>query len=147
MAFAAKRLGQLTTCPLRLWVRITPGTLDSSCKEVIQLAYRDLVDLLRCLFMPEIMHRGAGEVLGLHPPEKAWKNCHYITYTVSVWLKTQQHVIIMFHLHVYQYNFKYQNCYTDQLKERKYKTYQWKPKVKFLLTETNAIFLYSIYNN
>ena len=42
--------------------QILPGPSDFSCEEAIHLTYGMLVDILRCLLMPEIMHRGATEV-------------------------------------------------------------------------------------
>jgi hypothetical protein len=46
----------------QLLVRIATGTFILSCEEAIQLAYGTLEVLLRCSFVPEIMHGMALEV-------------------------------------------------------------------------------------
>ena len=52
--------------PHHCWFKSHQGLLILSCEEAIQLAFRKSVVLLRCLFVPEMMHRGAPEVFLHH---------------------------------------------------------------------------------
>jgi hypothetical protein len=56
-----------------------------SCEEAIQLAFGTTMVLLRCLFVPEIMHERAPQ--GLPPPVKL--ESRQMTEAVLVWRKTQ----------------------------------------------------------
>jgi hypothetical protein len=74
-----------TTCPSPLWVRTRQGLWILSCEEAIQLAYGTSVVLLRYRFVPIINARKG--TWGLSPPVKLERRD--MTYTVSMWRKTQ----------------------------------------------------------
>jgi hypothetical protein len=55
-----------TTCPSPLWFESLQGRWILSCEEAIQLALGTSVVLLRCLFVPDMMHGRALDEVFLH---------------------------------------------------------------------------------